>query len=562
MIACVGFDCSSSAGIGFRKADMERYQTSAMLNRALAGLYPESFYHPIWRHYSNEESNHSAELIQKLIQSAEQLASSGDTHNACQILLICAVLQSRGNNLPVALLTAQQAWELAENHNLEQASNWSAWGVCALCVNKGDYQTAVSLLRWLQIKLRQEGQWILANHLELIKTTLCSESQAGGYFEIISDIFSCWGEPGPAMEAISRVSSPKEQTLEQRHSLPSKTVWQGLMGTLKKAFSLRSVTRGYRRAEEHGQANVQDTILSPADALPVKRRITKVNTFSEKTSQAARQKVKTGEVTGDYSKPILTVHLLGVFRVALNDQPIVTFPHGQGRAIFEYLVFHHHQFVPREVLMDLFWPEADPASARNSLNVAFYTIRKALRTVMDFPVVLFVDGAYGLNPEMDIWIDVEEFDNNIDLAHMLESEGEMNKAKVKLEIAANLYQGDFLAEDLYEEWAIYTRERLRAQYLDTISRLCRIYYHQSQYTACAALCQLILKYDSCDEQAHCRLMRCYGRQNQYHLAIRQYHICADALHSELGIAPAPRTVKLYERARRREHTQPLKLHLI
>jgi len=538
---------------------MEQLQTGVMLNRVLAGLYPESFNHPIWLYHSSDDFNPSAELIQNLIQSAQKLKSAGDTRDACQILLVCAVLQSRANDLPVALLTVQQALRLAENHNLEQASNWSAWGVCALCVNKGDYQTAASLLRWLQTKLRQEGQWILANHLELIKMTLSSGSQSGEYFEIILDMFSRWGEPGPVRNVISGTSSPEEQTMEQRWFIPlsSKPIWGRLKRALKKVWSSQSLSRWYQRAEEHDQADVQNSALPPPNTLPVRRSTAKVNTYAKKNDQPAVMKLKTTLISHDYARPSLTVHLLGVFSVALNDKPIIAFPHGQWRAIFEYLVFHHHQNIPREVLMDLFWPEADPASARNSLNVAFYNIRKALRSVIDFPIVLFNNGAYGLNPEIEVWIDVEEFDTNIKMAHKLESEGEINKAKVKLEIAANLYQGDFLAEDLYEKWAVYPRERLRAQYIDTISRLCRIYYHQGQYTACATLCQLILKYDNCHEEAHCCLMRCYGRQDQYHLAIRQYHICADALQTELGIEPANQTVKLYDRARRREHTQPL-----
>jgi DNA-binding SARP family transcriptional activator len=207
--------------------------------------------------------------------------------------------------------------------------------------------------------------------------------------------------------------------------------------------------------------------------------------------------------------------------------------------------------------MDHFWPEVDPKSARNSLNVAVYNIRKALKTVMDYPVILFNDGTYGLNPEIEVWIDVEEFDRNNKMAQKLESQDEIIKAMSKLEIAANLYQGDFLAEDPYETWTVYQRQRLRADYMDILCRLCRFYYDQGQFSVCATLCQLLLKYDNCNEEAHCHLMRCYGRLNQYHLAIRQYHICADALKTELGVEPAAQTVKLYERARRRERTQPL-----
>ncbi len=537
---------------------MEQPQTGEKLNRVLAALYPELFSHPIWLCYSDEGCYPSAELIQKLIQSAQQLQSEGDTRDACQILLVIAVLQSRCNDLPVALFTAQQALELAENHNLEQASNWSAWGMCALCFNNGDYQAAASLLVWLQTKLSQEGQWILANHLEVIKMTISSGPQSGSYFEIILDMFSRWGEPEPLKDVNHGVSSSKKQTVEQQF-IPSssKPGWERLKKAFMKLWGSHSFSRWYRRAEEPGKSDEFNTVIPPTNALPVRRSTIKVNTYAKKPDQTSMMKLKTMLNSLGSASVSMTVHLLGEFRVALNDKPTNPFPHGRWRAIFEYLVFHHHQNIPREVLMDLFWPEADPASARNSLNVAFYNIRKALRSVTDFPIILFNDGAYGLNPEIEIWIDVEEFDSHIKIAQKLESEGEISKAKVKLEIAANLYQGDFLAEDLYEAWAVYHRERLRAQYMDAISHLCRIYYHQGQYTACATLCQLILKYDNCHEDAHCRLMRCYGRQNQYHLAIRQYHICADALQTELGVDPAIQTVKLFERARRREHTQPL-----
>jgi DNA-binding SARP family transcriptional activator len=47
-------------------------------------------------------------------------------------------------------------------------------------------------------------------------------------------------------------------------------------------------------------------------------------------------------------------------------------------------------------------------------------------------------------------------------------------------------------------------------------------------------------------------MRCYARQGQQHLALRQYLDCAAALQDALDTQPEPRTVDLYERIRRRE----------
>jgi DNA-binding SARP family transcriptional activator len=47
-------------------------------------------------------------------------------------------------------------------------------------------------------------------------------------------------------------------------------------------------------------------------------------------------------------------------------------------------------------------------------------------------------------------------------------------------------------------------------------------------------------------------MRCFSRQGQSRLALRQYQICVDALRQELDIDPEPATTQLAERIRRRE----------
>ncbi len=250
--------------------------------------------------------------------------------------------------------------------------------------------------------------------------------------------------------------------------------------------------------------------------------------------------------------PTLTAHLLGAFRVTVNDRPIENWPSGRGRALFKYLLTHHDQPTPRDVLMDVFWPNASPEAARNSLNVALHSLRRALRTATDMPVILFQDGAYSLNPDLRLWLDVDEFDRHVKAGRQLEAAGQLSAATAEYELAVGLFQGDFLADDPYEEWPVLTRERLRVAYLDMLDRVGQIHFSQGQYASCITLCQLILARDNCREDAHCRLMRCYSRQGQHHLALRQYQTCVDALRTELEVGPALTTTKLYERIRRRE----------
>jgi Bacterial transcriptional activator domain len=47
-------------------------------------------------------------------------------------------------------------------------------------------------------------------------------------------------------------------------------------------------------------------------------------------------------------------------------------------------------------------------------------------------------------------------------------------------------------------------------------------------------------------------MRCYSRQGQPHLALRQSRACVEALRVELDVHPASSTAELQELNRRRE----------
>jgi DNA-binding SARP family transcriptional activator len=245
----------------------------------------------------------------------------------------------------------------------------------------------------------------------------------------------------------------------------------------------------------------------------------------------------------------LTVHLLGPLKVRLDDLAVADWPSGRGRALFKYLVTHRDPWPRREALMDVFWPDAPPAAARNSLNVAVHGLRRALRAGADGPVVVLEDGAYRLDERVRLWLDVDEFELAAAAGRRLEAAGDVDGAVAVYERAVALYQGDFLADDPYEEWAGLTREQLLLTYLDVLDRLSACYFGQHQYGACVAMCRLLVARDPCREDAHRRLMRCYSRQGQPYLALRQYQACADALSRELLVDPEPATTELARQLR-------------
>jgi DNA-binding SARP family transcriptional activator len=251
--------------------------------------------------------------------------------------------------------------------------------------------------------------------------------------------------------------------------------------------------------------------------------------------------------------PDIAAHLLGELRVAFQDRPVEIWSSGRGRAVFEYLLVNRHTKVRRDRLMSIFWPEGSPDAARNSLNVAIHGLRQSLRAAVgNTAVVIHQDQAYFIEPTLNIWVDVEVFEEQLKAAHQHLASEELVKAEAAFEAAIWLYQGEFLADDPYEQWAIVTREYLRLCYLDALDRLGALRLNSGDYVGCVAVCLKLLASDGCREDAHCRLMRCYGRQGQVQLALRQYHSCVTALRTELDVAPAPATTELFDRLRRRE----------
>jgi DNA-binding SARP family transcriptional activator len=248
--------------------------------------------------------------------------------------------------------------------------------------------------------------------------------------------------------------------------------------------------------------------------------------------------------------PLLAVHLLGPLRVAIDGTPVRRWPSGRGRSLFKYLLTHRHPWPHREALMELFWPQSAPEAARNSLNVALHGLRRALRVAIDLPVIVFEGGSYRLNADLRLWVDVDEFERHLEAGRRLEAAGDQDGATAEYELAAAVYQGDFLADGPYEEWPVLTRKRLA--FLDILDRLSRRHLEQGRPAASAALCQRIIERDACREDAHRRLLRCYARQGQPQLALRQYRACAAALRAELEVDPAPATTRLREAIRHRE----------
>lgn len=287
--------------------------------------------------------------------------------------------------------------------------------------------------------------------------------------------------------------------------------------------------------------------VEPAPSMALPTRPPALQPTAPEATGAAPRDAQATDLSTD-----LSIYLLGSFRVFADDQPLADLCQGKGRAIFKYLALQGGEPVAKEVLMDLFWPGAEPAAARNCLHVALHGLRKALAGAAGGgEVVVFRQGAYRLNPALRTWVDTEAFAGEMRRAEAAERCGDRAAAARHYRAAQALYRGPLLLEDRYESWLVPYRQRLRDNHLAALERLAAYALADGDEAACITVTQRLLDDDACNEAAHRRLMQCYARAGQAHLALRQFHHCVDVLARELDLIPSAQTVALFQQIRKR-----------
>lgn len=245
----------------------------------------------------------------------------------------------------------------------------------------------------------------------------------------------------------------------------------------------------------------------------------------------------------------LEVHFFGRFEILYRGKVLPLGQHGKALAILRYLVANVPRPVSQDYLMGWLWPESDLKKARWSLNSAVCALRKVLggaETLTVSPIrVVLEGGCYRLSTNVRASSDRDAFDTLYASGQQFERDGRLREASAEYEKAIELYRGDFLVEDLYEEWTSIERERLVTAYADMLKRLAVYYVRNGRCHESIRACYRILEKDRCDEDTHRLLMECFVRLGQRARALRQYRLCEQALGNEYDATPSPETRAFY-----------------
>jgi LuxR family maltose regulon positive regulatory protein len=298
--------------------------------------------------------------------------------------------------------------------------------------------------------------------------------------------------------------------------------------------------------DEHGSIGRREMVgaFSVRSADPKAVRRTAEATAREESSAQRRQAPTSAAI-----QPSLRVRLFGHFEMLCDEVPITLGRNGKALSILKYLLANRSRPVSQDYLMGWLWPESNLKRARWSLNSAIHTLRKLISECPSSAPLNYIsleEGYYRLCSEVGVVTDVDQFDAHYEEGRRLQREGRTEEAAAEYERAIELYGGEYLVEDLYEDWTMVERERLSNAYMEMLGRLAEHYLQADQPQEGIQACYRILEKDRSHEESYRLLMRCYARLGLWERALRQYRLCEGILRQGYGMDPSPETQSLYE----------------
>jgi DNA-binding SARP family transcriptional activator len=246
----------------------------------------------------------------------------------------------------------------------------------------------------------------------------------------------------------------------------------------------------------------------------------------------------------------LRIHLFGSAGLQSNDGALPPFPTHKSRQLFSYLALNRDRPHTREVLIGALWGDRPEGLARKGFRTELWRLRTLLAAgESECETLLTVRGhTVGFNTESNYWLDVEEFECRISQVRAPAGACISTAEARLLREAVDLYRSDLL-DDVYDEWCLNERTRLRHMYIGALEQLLHHHQIQQEWDAAIEIGLRLLRVDPLAEHIHRELMRCYAMQGNRPAALRQYRDCITVLRQELDLDPMDETTMLHRTIR-------------
>jgi DNA-binding SARP family transcriptional activator len=234
----------------------------------------------------------------------------------------------------------------------------------------------------------------------------------------------------------------------------------------------------------------------------------------------------------------LDIRLFGQASLRVDGSPVKFAKRNRTIAMLARIILQRGAPLSREALAYSIFPDDDEGTAVAELRRYLYLAGKALPERDGEPWLIADSETVRWNMETGATIDVIAFE-------------ELARDPRSYERAFELYTGDLL-EEIYDDWIVAERERLRARYLTILDESLARHRSERQYPAAIECAKRILGIDPWREDTLRALMSTRYAAGDTAGALAEYERFARQLRDELSIAPMPETIAVRQSIVRNE----------
>lgn len=216
--------------------------------------------------------------------------------------------------------------------------------------------------------------------------------------------------------------------------------------------------------------------------------------------------------------------------------------------LFVYLAKNRDRALGIDEISGAVWPDEEQTdNPSGALKNLIYRLRKGLKETFGENEYIIASrrGSYRWNPEVEISIDIEEFDALLKEADVLKHK-DIEAAIGKYEKAVSLYNGDFMNSWADIHWIMTLNTYYHSLYITAVKSLAELYIAKERYEDLEILCNSAIAYEHGDEQLYCYLIQARMRMKKVQLAFESYEKARSIMDKELGVRKTVMLNKVYE----------------
>lgn len=259
--------------------------------------------------------------------------------------------------------------------------------------------------------------------------------------------------------------------------------------------------------------------------------------------------------------PLCHVRLFGGFETAVGGRLVneSDWKKRKARLLFTILVLDQGKGIARDRILEHLWPDMDQERAQGNLYVIWSTMKRVLMGAdhggEKCPYVISVGSLCKVMTDY-VRSDVGDFEQSILAARTLRASDKPIDALVEYRRIIDLYRGDLLAADCYDDWFSELRQFYRAEFLDAMLQAGELLQQQGESLQSLSFLRRGLRVDPTREDLYQSALRSQIAAGQRSSAIDTYMLCKSHLSEELGLDPSAETQALYMRILAMEEVPP------